>query len=196
MNQLQYQTVPCASLIQKMRDTEQMVGLSVLAHGEMVEARYLELVSHIRDGVPLISEWRMPDWIYDPIILKRLLPDEMVRTYLRYHDIGKTATRTVDEEGRVRFPGHAEASRDIWLEIGGDPEVAELMGLDMAIHLLKDAGVEAFAKRPQAIALILAGLSEVHANSALFGGVETDSFKAKWKQIDRRGKAILKRIEP
>ncbi|WP_244639298.1 hypothetical protein [Bosea sp. ANAM02] len=194
MNQLQNQSVPCVSLLEQMRLCDQMPGLSVLAHGEMVEARYLELIGHIRDGAPLTSEWRMPEWIYDPIILKRLLPDDMMRTYLRYHDAGKITTRTVDEDGRVRFPGHAEASRDIWLAIGGDPEVAELMALDMEIHLLKDIGVEAFAKRPQAIALLLAGLSEVHANAGLFGGLESDSAKAKIKNIDRRGKAILKRL--
>jgi len=62
----------------------------------------------------------------------------------------------------------------------------------MEIHLLKDAGVPAFAARPQAIALLLTGLAEIHANADMFGGIDNDSFKIKWKQIDKRGRAILK----
>jgi poly(A) polymerase len=29
------------------------------------------------------------------------------------HDVGKPATRTVDAQGRIRFPGHAAKSADI-----------------------------------------------------------------------------------
>jgi hypothetical protein len=66
--------------------------------------------------------------------------------------------------------------------------------MDMDIHLLKDAGVAEFAKRPQARALLLTGLAEIHANASMFGGFESIGFKSKWKQIDRRGKAILREI--
>jgi hypothetical protein len=72
------------------------------------------------------------------------------------------------------------------------PEAARLMGMDMDIHLLKGDDIEAFAARKEAAALLLAGLSEIHANAQMFGGIESTSFKMKWKHIDRRGKQIAK----
>ena len=64
--------------------------------------------------------------------------------------------------------------------------------MDMDIHLLKAVGVEEFASRPEAATLLLTGLAEVHSNAAMFGGISSTSFKIKWKQIDRRGKAIFR----
>lgn len=194
MNQLQNQSVPCVSLLEQMRSCEQMPGLSVLAHGEMVAARYSELIGYLRDGKPLSSEWRLPDWIYDPMILTRLLPDDLMENYQIFHDCGKPACLVIDEDGKRRFPNHAQVSKEIWLSLGGDERVGELIGMDMDAHLLKDEGVAEFAARPQAVALLLTALAEVHSNAAMFGGIESTSFKIKWKTLDKRGKAILKRL--
>lgn len=182
-----------AALIGEMKTCEQMPGLSVLQHGQMVCDRYFELLAHLRDGEPLRTEWRLPDWVSDPRILERQMPEATVGAYAVFHDCGKPRCLTIDEDGRRRFPDHAAVSKRVWLENGGDPEVGELIGMDMDVHLLKDAGVEEFAARPQAATLLLVGLSEVHANASLFGGVDTDSFKMKWKTLDKRGRAILKR---
>jgi peptidyl-tRNA hydrolase len=38
----------------------------------------------------------------------------------------------------------------------------------------------------------LAGLAEVHSNAKMFGGLASDSFKIKWSQINKRGKAVCK----
>lgn len=46
-----------------------------------------------------------------------------------------------------------------------------------------------------AISLLITGLSEIHANASMFGGIESTSFKIKYKQIDSRGKAILKQLK-
>jgi hypothetical protein len=64
----------------------------------------------------------------------------------------------VDEEGRQHFPNHAQASEELWRSIGGNEEVATLIGMDMDIHLLKGDQVEAFASRKEAATLLLAGL--------------------------------------
>lgn len=181
-----------AQLRKAMMACEQTAGLSVLAHGEMVSDRYKELLAHLRRGRPLETEWRLPDWISDPKILPRLLDDQVMELYQTYHDCGKPAVLTIDDDGKRHFPDHAEASYRTWLEIGGTQEVADLIRQDMDAHLLKDAGVAEFAARPQAIALLLTALCEIHANASLFGGIESVSFKMKWKQLDKRGRAVLR----
>lgn len=172
---------------------EQTAGMSVLRHGELVRDFFRDLRAHLREGTPLMSEWKLPEWIGDARLVERLLPDEIVDTYALYHDCGKPSVRTVDAEGRQHFPGHAQASEAKWLEIGGDRQVAKLIGMDMDIHTIKDADVEGFAQRPEAATLMMVGLSEIHANASMFGGIDSVSFKMKWKQIDKRGRAILKK---
>ncbi len=181
-------------LVLAMRGCEQMPGLSVLAHGHMVAERYRDLLAHLVDGRPPALEWRLPDWVRDPRAIRGLPDDATMATYHVFHDCGKPACLVVDEEGRRRFPGHAEASEAAWRADGGSGEIGLLIGMDMDAHLLKDEGVPGFAKRPQAMALLLTALSEVHANAGMFGGVETTSFKMKWKHLDKRGKAVLRHL--
>lgn len=183
-----------ADLLQSMRECNQTAGMTVLEHGEMVADYYRDLISHIRDGRPLQHEWRLPGWIYDPVLLEGLPTDEMMAEYHVFHDCGKPLCRVVDEEGRQHFPDHAAVSVAAWLAIGGDPEIGTLIGMDMDVHLLKGDGVQTFARRPQARALLLTALSEVHANASMFGGIESVSFKIKLKNLDKRGKGILRII--
>jgi len=181
-------------LARTMTRCEQAAGLSVLRHGQLVRRRYADLVGHLRDGDPLSMDWKLPDWCSDPLAVEELPDDVTMAWYQVFHDCGKPAVLAVDDEGRRHFPGHAEASRDAWLAAGGSREVAELIAMDMDAHLLKHEGVPEFALRPQARALLLTALSEIHANAEMFGGTDSISFKAKWKNLDRRGKAVLNEI--
>jgi hypothetical protein len=61
----------------------------------------------------------------------------------------------------------------------------------MIIHTLKDVGVENFSKNKNCTTHLVVGLAEIYANSKMFGGFESESFKIKFKQLERRGKAIL-----
>jgi hypothetical protein len=186
--------VPSVSLIDQMRECEQMPGLSVLDHGIMVRDYYQDLINHLRHGSPLVFEWRLPAWIGDKKLLSSLPSDDVMATYQVYHDCGKPGCLVIGDDGRRHFPDHAVASRITWLALGGSDEVADLIGMDMDVHLLKDEGVPAFAQRSQARALLLTALAEIHANATMFGGIESTSFKVKWKHLDRRGKAILRHI--
>jgi len=181
-------------LIDLMRGCEQTSGMTILQHGEMVRDHYADLIGHIRDGKPLAGEWRLPDWIRDPSLLEGLPSDATMAEYHLFHDVGKPACRTVDADGRQHFPDHAAVSARVWREAGGDEEVAHLIASDMDIHLLKGEGVEEFAQRPEACALLLTGLAEITANASMFGGIESTSFKIKFKNLDKRGRAILKAI--
>lgn len=182
------------SLLLAMRECNQTVDMTVLEHGEMVAAYYRDLVEHLRDNRALKFEWRLPNWIYDPLLIEDLPSDDIMAAYHVFHDCGKPFCRVVDKDGRQHFPGHAAVSQVAWSSIGGDPQIGTLIGMDMDAHLLKGDEVEAFARRLQARALLLTALSEVHANASMFGGIESVSFKMKWKHLDKRGKAILRLI--
>jgi hypothetical protein len=65
----------------------------------------------------------------------------------------------------------------------------------MDIHLLKSTGVDEFCKNPFAMTLLLTGLAEVHSNAQMFGGLDSTSFKIKFKSINQRGKQILNKLK-
>lgn len=184
--------------------TEQMPGMSVLEHGRSVHRYYADIIGHLISGVPLKHEWRLPDWINDPVILENQLPYYSVRTYQWYHDCGKPYCRTVDAEGRQHFPNHAEVSYEVWnrcvapsmwLKPGEAEMIGNLIRMDMDIHLLKADQIPEFASRPEAATLLLTGLAEVHSNAAMFGGIDSTSFKIKWKHLNKRGKAIINQMK-
>ena len=182
------------ALRRAMRACEQTSGLSVLAHGVQVARYFRDLRQHVLYHATLRYEWKLPGWAYSAALWQQVLPTKTVQRYQIYHNCGKAFCKTVDEVGRVHFPDHARVSADIWRSLGQDSVEAELMSQDMAIHLLKDEGVDAFSRSPLAATLLLTGLAEIHANAAMFGGIESVSFKMKHKQLSRRGKAIVARL--
>ncbi len=174
---------------------------SVAEHGRSVARHYLELIQHLDEQKPLLQEWKVPSWAYSKQLISRLLPFQPTITYLIYHDCGKPYCRTVDDEGKQHFPDHARVSQEIFDHLvsekgirfsDDDDLVSRLIGEDMDVHLLKDAGVAEFAQRDSAATQLLAGLAELHSNAKMFGGLDSIGFLSKWKNIDRRGKAILK----
>jgi hypothetical protein len=179
------------TLRKAMRETQQMPNLSVLQHGIQVARYFDDLHQHIEHDTPLKYEWKLPEWVYNKTLWSQIMSLKTVRTYQIYHDCGKPFCRTVDDAGKQHFPDHATTSADIWMSLTGEKEVSYLMAHDMDIHLLKGNQVQDFAQQPQAATLLLTGLSELHANASMFGGIESTSFKIKFKQINRRGKAIV-----
>jgi len=167
---------------------EQTAGLSVLAHGEQVHDYYLDLVNFLNGG-EFKYQWRLPEWL-NSHLLCFLPPIETMCRYHVFHDCGKPYCLFIDDEGRRHFPDHATASAIVAKVTGFSEQEVELISRDMDIHLLKDVGVDEFCQQDNAIALLLTGLAEIHANAAMFGGIESQSFKQKWKQINRRGKKI------
>lgn len=183
------------SLIQAMDSCEQTKGMTVHQHGAMVALYYEDLLDHLENGEPLAFEWRLPEWAMRPEVLHGLPHQEVMHAYHVFHDCGKPFCLEIDEEGRRHFPDHAAVSKRVWLEAGGDREVGDLIGMDMDAHLLKADGLEEFASRPQAKALLLTALAEIHANASMFGGIESTSFKIKWKHLDKRGRQVLNLID-
>lgn len=177
-----------------MRECEQAPGLDVLEHGDRVAAAYEQLLAHLAHGAACPEGWRVPAWLsaQPEAWLQRLLPQAVLREYQRYHDCGKPFCLQWDEQGRRHFPGHARMSAQVWRALGGAEQVCQLMAQDMDVHLLGAQAIPEFAQRPEAASLWLTGLAEVHANAEMFGGLASDSFKAKAKHLDRRGRALLR----
>ena len=176
-----------------MSSCEQTKGQSFLDHGISVKNYLFDLINHMRSGTPLKYEWKLPSWVLEnkDLFLNSLPDDETLELYTVYHDCGKPFCVTVDEEGRRHFPDHAKVSYQIFNQYFDDRIAADLILHDMDIHMLKSEGVEEFAKNPYALTLLLTGLSEVHSNANMFGGIESTSFKIKYKSICQRGKQIL-----
>ena len=176
-----------------MKQCEQTKGLSVLAHGESVERYLFDLLDHLDKGTPLQAEWKLPDWLLEnkDLILSELPDRETLSLYTRFHDIGKPFCREIDQDGRVHFHNHVEISYNVFLKNFENVQAAELIRRDMDIHLLKAEGVNEFAEKPYALTLLITGLSEIHSNAQMFGGMDSVSFKIKWKAINQRGKQII-----
>jgi len=180
-----------------MRNCEQTKGQSVLEHGISVRNYLFDLINHLRNGDTLKYKWILPDWIYDnkDFIIKSLPSDDTLNLYTKYHDCGKPFCLTIDEEGRKHFPNHAEVSYKIFKQVFTNDIAAELIKHDMDIHLLKSDGIDDFCKNPHALTLLLTGLAEIHSNSQMFGGLDSTSFKIKYKSINKRGKQILNKLK-
>ncbi len=185
-------------LIKDMSACEQTKGMSVLEHGQLVNQYYHDLIDHLKLSTELKFQWRVPDWIYThkDLILKSLYDDKIMDRYHIHHDCGKPYCRTVDDAGKHHFPDHCDASYKVWSHLFPEETlIGNLIKSDMDIHIMKGEDVAEFATRPEAISLILTGLSEVHANASMFGGLDSTSFKIKWKQINKRGRQVLEQIK-
>lgn len=180
-----------------MKNCEQTKGMSVLEHGFSVKNHLFDVINYLRDGTPLKYQWVLPDWVLEnkDIILSSLPDDNTLRLYTIFHDCGKSYCVSIDDNGKRHFPDHANVSADIFSKVFNNKQVEDLIRQDMDIHLLKSDDVEEFCKNPNAITLLLTGLSEIHSNCQMFGGIESISFKIKWKSINQRGKQIFKIIK-
>ena len=184
-------------LISDMKNCEQTKGQSVLDHGLSVKNYTFDLINHLRKGTPLKYEWIIPDWLYEnkDLILSSLPSDRTLKYYTILHDCGKPYCIQIDELGKRHFLDHANVSYNVFSQLFDDKIADDLIKHDMDIHLLKADGVEEFCKNPYALTSLLVGLAEVHSNSQMFGGLDSTSFKIKWKSINQRGKQIIKTIK-
>jgi hypothetical protein len=164
-------------------------GFSVLYHFEQL---YSWIIDDYEPHKDILKGFKLPNWFtqYKERFIEKLAPTWIWYDYTLYHDCGKPRCLTIDENGKRHFPNHAKISADLYRAANGDEEAAKLIEMDMDIHLLKTEGIEEFASRPEAITLLIAGLAEIHSNAIMFGGIESTSFKIKWKHLDKKGQKI------
>ena len=168
---------------------------SVLQHGISVKNYTLKIINILKSGT-IPNNYKIPDWmiLYRNQIINNLLPINIIEEYTTYHDIGKPYCLIIDENGRKHFPNHSDVSKNKWLEISENLQVAKLIGMDMIIHTMKATDIDDFIKNQEAITLLVVALGEIHSNANMFGGINSDSFKIKYSQINRRGKQIVNKL--
>lgn len=178
--------------VENMMKKEQTNGVSILEHGLQVCDKLFNLI------LPALkteeTEIKLPDWFKQnkSFILENIPSEYVLRKYTIFHDIGKPYCLERDEEGRKHFPNHAEYSFQKYLELfPNEKNIAELIRNDMIVHTIKDHGVLNFSKNKNCVTHLVVGLAEIYANAEMFGGIESNSFKIKYKQLDRRGQAII-----
>jgi hypothetical protein len=177
-----------------MRACFQTEGMTILQHGQMVHAAFEDLIHRMTCGESLY-EWRLPKWLLETpwsFFEERLHNPETIRLYQVYHDCGKPYCLTIDENGKRHFPNHTQISSETWLRHFPEfPYISSLIAKDMWFHTISSEDLPKFAADPDAITLMLTALCEIHANASMFGGLESTSFKIKFKHIERRGRQAL-----
>lgn len=184
-------------MIDSMKSTWQILGRqTVYDHCLSVKSWSLDLYDYLTKGIPLKNNWKLPSWINEhrDLIVKELIPRSALSRYAEYHDCGKPIVAEI-KNGKSHFPGHEFYSESVyrsWLK--GDRSVIRLIKNDMLIHRSKCNDISKLFELRERMTLLVMSLAEVHANSELFGGVESDSFKMKYKKIDSRGKALFRML--
>jgi hypothetical protein len=174
-----------------MKSCEQSSGQTILEHGEAVSQAYKDLI-----GPQSQIAWRLPDWFKQnhEWMISQCPSLDIMEAYHLFHDVGKCECRELDVAGNPHFQNHALISARTWLVAGGSQQVGTLIERDMDMHLLKPSRVQGYNHFDLVPALLLTALSEIHANAKMFGGIESTSFKIKWKALDRLGTTILRSL--
>ena len=170
---------------------------TVYEHCVAVRNRALDLYDHIVSGKELKYEWKIPEWLvsYKEVIRLELIhhtPRSVVDRYAYYHDCGKPLVAEF-RGGKMHFTGHEWYSEYVYKGfLRNDRAVIRLIKNDMLIHRSRACDVEKIKALRERMALLIVSLSEVHANAELFGGVDSESFRIKWKKVNTRGRALFK----
>lgn len=170
--------------------------MSVLEHGQSVWQHTKRLLNKETDG------FKIPNWLsenYDRI-LENLHDVSIIKEYNLFHDCGKPYCLQIDENNKRHFPNHAEVSKQTYksLPVGcvnSANIVADLIGWDMVFHVATADEIKALNfSQKTAYTLLITALAEIHSNASMFGGIESQSFKQKWKKLERRGNMIMKEV--
>jgi len=173
-----------------MANTKQTATQSVLEHGESVWKYTQRILKQDFEGM------KIPNWLKDNFgeIISNLHYPKTIQEYNELHDCGKPYCLEVDSDGKRHFPNHAEVSKRVYLNLpGANSIVGNLIGLDMIFHTFTAEEITALnLSKRDSYTLLVTALSEIHSNAEMFGGIESVSFKQKWKKLDRRGNMIMK----
>jgi len=88
-----------------------------------------------------------------------------------------------DSDGKAHYPDHSLKSFEMYCDKWEYDEFAEMIKHDMGFHTLKGCDLIEHCKLDNANHLYATAWAELYANSELFGGFNSDSFKIKRKKL-------------
>lgn len=181
------------NLSSRMINCFQTKNQNILEHGESVWKNTNKILSNDYDTI------KVPDWFrenYSKLIC--LIPKEryqQIKEYNIFHDCGKPLCLQIDANGKRHFPNHSEVSFKTYLEYFSDNYVANLIRLDMIMHI---ESYETIINRKLSMCdltiLFITALAEINSNAEMFGGIESVNFKIKFKKLNKIGKKIFKEV--
>lgn len=164
-----------------MQNCYQFENVNMYEHGLMVNKEYFNIIASLETG--FIDEV-FPKDLYEIFRNNVLLPFPLMGQYQILHDCGKPFCRELDIHNRIHYPNHARVSYDILKKLY--PEEVDLHFLvlhDMDFHTLKPKDLVDLAKSKYGFSLYLTAWAELIANSHMFGGYDSISFKIKRKHL-------------
>lgn len=132
------------ALIAAMRGCNQTEGMTILQHGEMVCDYYRDIVGHLEDQRPLQYEWRLPEWIRDPLVLQRLPDNAIMAEYHVFHDVVINTPENASTDGTYR-PSRLRVKTTMTItdaDQDGSPDIRSLITAATLIREMKPSGVE------------------------------------------------------
>lgn len=182
-----------------MKETYQFKDIDMLKHGEMVYEEYRKIIQAIESknedyfsNIGFSFEWEFIEKLYS-----YQYDVDTMKSYQIYHDCGKHLSKTIDENGKIHYPNHAQYSSDLYGQYFNNPIAQDLILKDLNFHSFKcDQIVEWIeAENKQTLAsLYITAWSELLANASLFGGIDSDSFKIKRKKLIQSGKKLKEKL--
>lgn len=170
-------------LLHAMKNCYQFENIDMYQHGVMVHEAYKSLINLLESGMILEG---LPESLIEIYQKNKdnLFDISCMKFYQTYHDCGKPYCRTVDENGKQHFPDHAKVSYEKFKEVFPEEETEQMLILhDMDFHTLKVEELTELAESDYGFSLFLTAWAELIANSQMFGGFDSTSFKIKKKKL-------------
>ena len=172
-------------LLKVMKTCYQFENVNMLEHGKMVNVEYFKILSGNRDS-------DLPVELINLIKTKELMPKHLMTKYHILHDCGKPLIKCVDSDGKSHYPNHADVSAEqIKFLFPDEFDLYFLIKNDMEFHTKKTNELVELSKHKLGFALYLTAWAELFANSSMFGGVESVSYKIKRKKLMKHLKLFV-----
>lgn len=144
------------------------------------------------------TKFRLPQWWeqYEERIYANLHDFKTIKHYTIWHDIGKPFCLEIDSDGKRHFPNHAQKSQETWDKLFPDrKKESTLIRYDMAFHTMTAEDILALGlSQKDLCTLLITSLAELHSNANMFGGIESDSFKIKFKKWSKTAQKICDKL--
>lgn len=138
-----------------------------------------------------------PKWLenFNDEIRNNLLNYRVIKRAVILHDIGKPHVKIVDEDG-VHYPNHAKKSNELFRQYFPKHEIeAQLIEYDMLFHSgTVEQILSSNLDTSTLVTLMIIALASIHANAQSSSGIESTSFKIKFKKLEKLGKKICDKL--